>query len=274
MIIDTHVHLQMAAYSTDLTAVLERAANAGIRACIIPGTTLDDSLAAANLAEQYNTGPCTLYAAVGIHPTSAHQLTPAVLKRLEELTHHPRVLAIGEIGLDYYWPNIEERGWQCATPEQQQRAFKEQLDLAARSNLPVIVHDRDAHTDTLNILKDWVSRYQPQRTGTLHAYAGGIELLDQVIEAGFYIGIDGPVTFKKAKELHAVAQAVPLDRLLLETDGPYLTPHPYRGKRNEMAYLTLIAERIADLRGISTVEVTQATSRNAQRLFGIEDTVL
>jgi TatD DNase family protein len=268
MLIDTHVHLQSPKYVEDLDAVLQRAAAAGVRACIVPGTDLESSRAAIGLAEHYAEAPCAVYAAVGVHPTNADALTAAALDTLHRLARHPRVVAIGEIGLDYYWPNQANRDWPCADPPQQKRALRAQLALAAEFGLPVSIHDRDAHTDTLALLRAW----GPEGagcTGTLHAYAGGPALLDEALSLGFCIGMDGPVTFDKAHNLHAVAREVPLDRLLLETDGPYLTPVPHRGKRNEPAYLTHIAAKIAVLRGTTPEAIKEATTRNAIRLLGL-----
>ncbi len=268
MVIDTHVHLQFKAYATDLPDVLARAAETGCSAAIIPGTTLADSRAAVRLAQAHAGDPCELYAAVGIHPTNGHQLDAETIAQLRELAQEPRVVAIGEIGLDYYWPSKTNRRWQCATPAEQRRAFELQLELAAEFGLPVIVHDREAHAETVQILRDWVAT-DTGYTGTLHAYAGGRSYLEEMLALGFYLGMDGPVTFHQSTELHAVAQAVPLERLLLETDGPYLTPHPYRGKRNEPAYLTYITARIAELRGTTPEQIMAATTANARRLFGL-----
>ncbi len=264
--IDTHVHLQHKRYAQDLEAVLERAARAGVTAAIIPGTTVEDSRAAIELAERHAGTPCAFYAAVGIHPTGADELTPSALAQLRELAQHPRVVAIGEIGLDYYWPRQPDRRWPCADPATQRMAFKRQLDLAAECGLPVIVHDRDAHADTLRLLEAW-GRGDAGRGGTLHAYAAGPDLLEAALDLGFYVGMDGPVTFKSASDLHQVARQVPLDRLLLETDGPYLTPHARRGQRNEPAYLQYVAQRIAELRGTSPKALSAATDANARRLF-------
>ncbi|MBN1877075.1 MAG: TatD family hydrolase [Anaerolineae bacterium] len=265
-IIDTHVHLQNQQYAKDLEPVLTRAAEAGVCAAIVPGTDLKSSRAAVALAEQYATGPCRLYAAVGFHPTDADGLTLPVFEELRDLAQHPRVVAMGEIGLDYYWPNQPKRNWPCASPQRQRQVFRQQLALAADLGLPVIVHDRDAHQDTLQQLRDWIYQH-PERTGTLHAYAGGPELLPEALALGFYIGMDGPVTFSNATALHTVARDVPLDRLLLETDGPYLTPQPYRGKRNQPAYLIHVAQHIAELRHVTADIVAQATTHNAQQLF-------
>ncbi len=267
-LIDTHVHLQMRRYAQDLDEVLQRAAQAGVTAAIIPGTTLEDSRSAVDLAERYAAGPCQLYAAVGIHPTEGDRYSPTVREELRALAQSPRVVAIGEIGLDYYWPSVPDRGWPCASPARQREVFQAQLDLAAELSLPVIIHDRDAHADTLDIFRAWVNGGENRR-GTWHAYAAGPSMLDDVLALGGYIGMDGPVTFKKAKKLHAVAQAVPLERLLLETDGPYLTPHPFRGRRNEPAYLTYIAAQITTLRGCLPDDVASSAAENACRLFNL-----
>jgi len=276
MLIDTHAHLQHARFADDLDATLARAAERGVTTAIVPGSTLEDSRAAVALAERYATphsaGPhgagasCTLYAAVGVHPTEADSLTPTTLAELRELAQHPRVVAIGEIGLDYYWPRIPDRGWPCAAPAQQRAALEAQLTLAAELSLPVILHDREAHADILDILRAWMHDY-PERCGTLHAYAGGPALLPEALALNLYIGMDGPVTFKKATGLHEVAQQVPLERILLETDAPYLTPHPYRGRRNEPAFVAYVAERIAALRTLEVEALAVATTVNAQRLF-------
>lgn len=269
LLVDTHVHLQHPTYAEDLLAVLTRARQQGVQTCILPGSTLPDAQAAVALAERFAEGPCALYAAVGIHPTDADTLTPATLARLRELARHPRVVAIGEIGLDYYWPQQPQRSWPCAAPAQQRWALEQQLLLAAELGLPVIIHDRDAHEDTLAILGAWVHE-DSTRTGTLHAYAGGPTRLEQALALGFYIGMDGPVTYRKAHNLHAVAQAVPLERLLLETDGPYLPPHPYRGRRNEPAFLPLIAQQLAELRQVPVTEIAAASTHNASRLFNLQ----
>lgn len=266
MLIDTHVHLQSRAYAGDLAATLARAAQAGVCACIAPGSTLPDARAAVALAERFAAGPCPIYAAVGIHPTDADTLTTEALAELRELARHPRVVAIGEIGLDYYWPQQPDRAWPCAAPPQQRRALEQQLTLAAELRLPVILHDRDAHADTLAILADWVHG-ECARTGTLHAYAAGPARLQEALALGFYIGMDGPVTYRQARDLHEVAQQAPLDRLLLETDGPYLPPHPHRGQRNEPAYLPLIAQHIAELRELPLHAIAEASTHNACRLF-------
>ena len=264
--IDTHIHLQNDQYQDDHKDVLRRAYEAGITDLIIPGTDLVSSKTAIEIASRYSEIGIHLYASVGFHPTEAHNLNQDNWSALQNLAQHPSVVAIGEIGLDYYWPNNPNRDWECAMPEVQRRAFQLQMELAADLNLPIIVHDRDAHDDTLTMIDNWISD-DSERRGTLHAYAAGFERLHEALETGFMIGIDGPVTFKNATVLQEVARTVPLDRLLLETDGPYLTPVPYRGKRNEPAYLRYVAQQISDLRQdhLSTIEAE--TTRNARSLF-------
>ena len=273
ILIDTHVHLQSRAYTEDLAATLSRAAQAGVRACIVPGSTLPDAQAAVALAERFADDPCAIFAAVGIHPTDADTFTDETRAALRTLARHPRVVAIGEIGLDYYWPQQSNRTWPCADAAQQRAALEWQLTLAAEFQLPVIIHDRDAHDDTLAILSAWVQEDRA-RTGTLHAYAAGPARLYEALTLGFYIGMDGPVTYRKAHELHEVARQVPLERLLLETDGPYLPPHPYRGQRNEPAYLPLIVQRIAELREDTPTAIAAASAHNAMQLLGLPQTIL
>ena len=267
MLIDTHVHLQHPKYGPDLPSVLSRAAGAGVIAVIVPGTTLEDSTEALYLARRMS-APCKIRVAVGIHPTEAYLLDPAVIDSLAALAASGEVVAVGEIGLDYYWPRVAERTWRCADPATQRSALERQLALASELRLPVVIHDRDAHGDTIDILRAWKAR-DPTARGTFHAYAAGADLLHEALELGFYIGIDGPVTFERALALHEVARQVPLDRLLLETDGPYLTPVPHRGQRNEPAYLEHIAARVAELRGARLEDIAAATTENAGALFSL-----
>ncbi len=265
---DTHVHLQHPKYAGDLSAVLNRAVASGVTAAIVPGTNLEDSTAAVAFAAMRARSPLALYAAVGIHPTEANDLTAETWLALGALAEAPCVVAIGEIGLDYYWPKVSDRGWVCADPETQRQALGRQLALASELDLPVVIHDRDAHRDTLDLVQAWKAR-DPRARGTLHAYAAGSEFMDEVMALGFHIGLDGPVTFRNAVDLRAVARRVPLGQMLLETDGPYLTPAPHRGQRNEPAYLIYIAERIAELRGVAVEEIAAATTDNARVLFGL-----
>lgn len=256
--IDSHCHLNFDRFDQDREDVIARAVEQGVRVMINPGVDLPNSRAAIALAERYE----QVYAAVGIHPTSADQLDQKALRDLHELAQHPKVIAIGEIGLDYYWPEQQDRGWPCASPETQRAAFRRQLDLAAELSLPVIIHDRLAHTDVMIALED--SR---DVTGVLHSFSGDLELAEWAIDLGLYVGITGPVTYKKAREMKAVARQVTFERVLIETDAPFLAPAPHRGRRNEPAYVQVVAQEIAQLRGTSLAEVAQLSTENARALF-------
>jgi TatD DNase family protein len=194
-----------------------------------------------------------------VHPNSSAAWQPDWLDGIRAFAAHERVVAIGEIGLDYYWDS--------SPPSIQQHAFAAQLALAAELNLPVIVHNREASADVLRLLADSALNGRA-RPGVLHSFSASWEIAQAALDMGFYLGFTGPVTFKKADELRAIAAAAPLDRLLIETDAPFLAPHPYRGKRNEPAYVALVAERIAAVRGLSVAELSDITSANAIRLFG------
>ncbi|HHS98582.1 MAG TPA: TatD family deoxyribonuclease [Chloroflexi bacterium] len=249
-LVDSHAHLDFPQFDADREVVIERAREAGLVAILNVGTDLASSRAAGALADRYD----FIYAAVGVHPHDAKTVTPAVLEDLRELARHPKVVAIGEIGLDYY-RDLSPR-------PVQRRVFAQQLALAAELGLPVVVHSREAHDDVLAALQDWQGG-----GGVLHSYSGGPERLEEVMALGFSIGLSGPVTFRKAHRLRAVAAAAPLDRLLVETDCPYLTPVPYRGRRNEPAYVRYVAEAVARARGVSVEDVARATTENARRLF-------
>ncbi|MBE9507189.1 MAG: TatD family hydrolase [Chloroflexi bacterium] len=254
-LIDSHAHLDFQQFDADREAVIERAREAGLVAIVNIGTDLASSRAAVALAEKYD----FIYAAVGVHPHDAKTVTPVVLEELRALVRHPKVLAIGEIGLDYY-RDLSPR-------PVQRRAFADQLALAAELALPVVIHSREAHDDVLAALREWVGTEGD--TGVLHSYSAGPERLEEVLALGFFIGISGPVTFPKANRLRAVAAAAPLDRLLVETDCPYLTPNPHRGRRNEPAYVRYVAQAVARAREMPEEAVAQATADNARRLFGI-----
>nr|HID14313.1 TatD family deoxyribonuclease [Anaerolineae bacterium] len=272
-LIDSHAHLDFPQFDADREAVIARAREAGLVAILNVGTDLASSRAAVRLAEKYD----FIHAAVGVHPHDAKTVTRAVLDELRALARHPKVVAIGEIGLDYY-RNLSPR-------PVQRRVFADQLALAAELRLPVVVHSREAHDDVLAVLRGWVGLPSGGGAegrlaslpvggaeggcGVLHSYSAGPEHLEEVLELGFSIGIAGPVTFPRADRLRAVATAVPLERLLVETDCPYLTPRPYRGRRNEPAYVQYVAEAVARARGGSAERVAQTTADNARRLFGI-----
>jgi TatD DNase family protein len=250
-LIDSHAHVDFPQFDRDRKAVIERARAAGLVAVVNIGTNVSTSRASVRLAERYD----FIYAAVGIHPHDAETANPAALDQLRALAEHPKVVAVGEIGLDYY------RDYSPRAVQRQ--AFRDQLALASELNRPVVVHSRDAHDDVLRILGDW------EGTGVLHTYAAGPERLSQVIDMGFFVGISGPVTYAKAEPLRSVARATPLAHLLVETDCPYLTPEPRRGRRNEPAYVAFVAEAIAQARGDSTEQIADATTENARRLFGL-----
>jgi TatD DNase family protein len=272
-LVDSHAHLDFSQFDDDREAVVERARAAGLVVILNVGTNLASSRAAVALAERYD----FVYAAVGVHPHDARTVTPDVLAELRTLACHSKVVAVGEIGLDYY-RDLSPR-------PVQRRAFADQLALAAELALPVVVHSREAHDDVLAALQESKgfspgggiegSKNLPPGggteggTGVLHSYSAGPERLEEVLRLGLSVGISGPVTFSKANRLRAVAATVPLERLLVETDCPYLTPEPYRGRRNEPAYVRYVVRAVARARGMPEEAVAQATADNARRLFGI-----
>lgn len=254
-LIDTHLHLDFDAFDADRDQVIERAVAAGVIRMITIGINRETSRRAVALAEQHG----AVYAAVGVHPNDAGEWDESAKAELRELAAHPKVVAIGEIGLDYYWDRVPR--------DRQQTVFRAQLDLAAELGLPVIIHDREAHADVLRVVREWVADSAPERRGVFHCFSGDEEMARQALDLGFFIGVDGPVTFKNARRLQALVAVLPLDRLLVETDAPFLAPHPYRGKRNEPAYVRLVAEKVAELHGLPLAEVARATTQNASRLF-------
>jgi TatD DNase family protein len=258
-LVDSHCHLDFV--EGDIDRVVASARQAGLVAIINPGTSLKTSRAAVALAEKHP----LVYAAVGVHPHDASVFDGETAAALRELAAHPKVVAIGEIGLDYY-RNLSPH-------DAQQRAFEAQLELAAELGLPVIIHNRDATEDAFARLRDWVARANGRR-GVLHSYSAGPEWLEQATQLGFFIGISGPVTYPKAKQLQQVAREVPLDRLLVETDAPFLTPAPFRGRRNQPAYVQYVAEKIAALRDVPVEQIGRQTTRNVIRLFGQIGTAL
>ncbi len=262
LLIDTHCHLDFEAYDSDRAQVLERARAAGVIAVVNPAVDVASSAAVCDLAAEEP----LVFAAVGVHPNSSAGFDSDQIAVLRELTGRGRVVAIGEIGLDYY---------RDYSPGQtQQRAFMAQLELALECALPIIVHNRDATEDVLAILADWVNGMPAEhplrgRPGVLHSFSAPEAALERVLDLGFYVGITGPVTYKNADELRRIAARTPPDRLLIETDGPFLTPHPHRGQRNEPAYVGLVADRIAAVRASGMEELAAQTSRNAITLFNL-----
>ncbi|MBN2048533.1 MAG: TatD family hydrolase [Anaerolineaceae bacterium] len=258
---DTHCHLNLDSFNEDLGDVIRRAGEQNLYRIMIPGIDLEICRSAIQFSEIFD----QCYAAVGIHPNDATLWDESTLPELRKLAAHPKVRAIGEIGLDYY---------RDRAPADRQRAIlRDQLDLAAEVNLPVIIHIREAMRDAYEILFAWqehlAAEGHPLATlpGVLHSFPGTFEDAKPALDHHFMIGISGPVTFKKAVEKHDLAANLPLDAILLETDAPFMTPKPHRGKRNEPAYIPYIAEKIADLRETTIDEIAAHTALNAQRFF-------
>ena len=253
LIFDTHAHYDDAQFDADREALLSAMPENGVGLILDPGCDLESSRAAIALAEQYP----HVYAAVGYHPENCAPYTDADLDILRRLAQHPKVVAIGEIGLDYYWE-------QNPPKEFQQAVFRAQLALARELDLPVIVHDREAHADCLAIVKEF-----PGVRGVFHCYSGSVEMARELWKLGWYTGFDGPVTYKNARKTVEVAAEVPLERLLLETDSPYMAPVPVRGTRNDSRNIAHIAAKIAEVRGMTADEVIRIAADNGKRLFGI-----
>ncbi|MHB8840507.1 MAG: TatD family hydrolase [Candidatus Aquicultor sp.] len=249
---DTHAHLDLFGSDQAIEAVVARAKEQGVTKIITVADKLDSSHRAVELAEKFD----EVYAAVGIHPHDAKTVNPDTIKELKKLAKHPKVVAIGEIGLDYY-KNHSPR-------PTQQKVFAQQLDLASELGLPVIIHDRDADEDVLKI----ITKHRPKK-GVFHCFSGDIAYAQTVLAMNFYISIAGTVTFKNAGELVDVAKFVPLTKLLVETDSPYLTPHPHRGRKNEPANVRLVAEKIAEIKGIDVSKLLASTQENVSLLFSI-----
>ena len=248
--VDTHCHLQMTQFDADREEVLARALEQ-LAFIIVIGDAVDGCLGALELVRP------NVYATVGFHPYHAVQYDKDAENRLEEFASRPGVVAIGEIGLDYHY-DLSPR-------TVQQEVFLRQLDIARQTGKPFVVHEREAHADTFEIIRSAAKGLE----GVFHCFSGSVETARQYLKLGFYISIAGPVTFPKSAKTKEVARYVPLDRLLIETDSPYLTPQAYRGRRNEPAHVRLVAEEIASLRDLSLTELARATSENACRLFRI-----
>ena len=249
--IDSHCHIHHHRYELDRPLVLERASDIGVHSCMCIGCDVEDSKRALNLAE---TGP-NYYATVGVHPHEAKDVASHWLEDLEYLSQNPKVLAIGELGLDFYYKHSDKTS--------QTSVFEGQLDLAIRKELPVVVHSRDSERETLEILK----RKDPPKKGQVHCFTGSMDCAKALVDEGWALGFTGIVTFKNAEALRDVVRMVPLEQILLETDSPYLAPLPYRGKRNEPSFLPAIAQVIADLKQVSTETLCTATTENFTRIF-------
>ena len=254
-LIDTHAHLDDEKFAHDRAAVVERALAAGVVKIITMGDSLDSSARSVALAERFE----PVYAAVGIHPEEAQPMTTATDEQLAAWAAQEKVVAIGEIGLDYYWEKDEEKR------ALQRAIFVRQLDLARQLKLPVCIHDREAHGDMMKILKTEGRGLR----GVLHCYSGSWEMAAELLKGDWYFGIDGPLTYKNAAKLPEIVQRLPAERILIETDSPYLSPMPFRGKRNEPAHVLYIAKKAAELRGESLEAFARATRENTRELYGI-----
>ncbi|HHV43956.1 MAG TPA: TatD family hydrolase [Firmicutes bacterium] len=252
MFVDSHAHVNNDRLLKDEAEVIAQAEAAGVQVIVNVGWDLPSSKRAVEQAEKYP----GVYAAVGIHPHDAKTYTEEALAELARLAKHPKVVALGEMGLDYYYDN---------SPRDQQRfVFKQQLELARKLGLPVIIHNRDAHGDTWEILQR-----QEVVGGVMHCYSGSVELAKKLLDRGFYLGFAGPITFKNAVKPVEVVNQAPMERILVETDCPYLTPEPHRGKRNEPAFVTYVAQKVAEIKGLEVDEVARITTANAKSLFKI-----
>lgn len=255
MLIDTHAHLDSPKFDDDREEMIARAREAGVDAIVNIGFNRETIPTTMALAEKYP----FIYAAVGWHPTDAIDMKlEEDLAWIERLCAHPKVRAIGEIGLDYYWDTSPK--------DVQHVVFREQIRLARRLGKPIVIHNRDAHEDTVRLLRE---EKASEVGGVMHCFSGSWEIAKMCLDLNFYISFGGPVTFKNARVPKEVLKQVPLDRLLVETDAPYLAPHPHRGKRNESAYVRLAAEAAAEIKGLSLEEISEITSENARRLFGL-----
>ena len=253
-LIDTHCHLDFERFDEDRDLVVSRAADAGVTRIIVPALEPENWQAVLDLADQY----AGVYAAVGVHPNSSSGWQDSWIDQLRELAAHSKVVAIGEIGLDYYWDK--------APKETQHRALRLQLALADELNLPVIIHNRESDADVIRLLQE-SPLANTQNPGVLHSFSTSWDIAQAALDMGFYLGFTGPVTFKKAEALREIVAKLPDDRILVETDAPFLTPHPYRGKRNEPAHVAYVAGKCAEVRGVETAVFAQQSTQNAERLF-------
>lgn len=254
MFFDTHAHYDSGAFNADRFEILDSMPEGRVGLIVNPSCDLESSSMAIALAERYD----FVYAAVGWHPEDIDKLSDAAFAELEKLAVHPKCVAIGEIGLDYYWD--------ASHKEEQKSLFRRQIELALRLEKPVIVHDREAHGDSMEIVLDY-----PELRGVFHCYSGSCEMASELLKRGWYLGFDGPITYKNARKALEVLEICPMDRIVIETDSPYLTPVPNRGKRNDSRQLSYVAEKIAEVKGLSAYEVEAITYENGKRLYGIGD---
>ena len=253
MYFDTHAHYDDRAFDEDREALLQGLGEGAVKLIIDPGCDAPSSRRALELAERFP----FVYAAVGLHPEELDKYSPESFEEICSMARHPRCVAIGEIGLDYYWD--------ASHKEEQKALFRRQIELALELDKPVIVHDREAHGDCLEIVRDY-----PGLRGVFHCYSGSAEMAKELLKLGWYLGFDGPVTYKNARKALEVLELCPMDRMLMETDSPYLSPVPMRGKRNDSSNLKYVAEKIAQVKGLSPEQAAAITLENGCRLFGIE----
>ncbi len=256
MLVDTHCHLDFDRFDADRDAVVERALQAGVGQIIVPAVNLQNCPTVIKLAEQY----ADVFAAVGVHPNSTAEWQDDWVGAIRDFAGHDKVVAIGEVGLDYYWDK--------SPAAVQQRALKAQLALAAQLDLPVIIHNRESSADVISLLGQSALAGRA-RAGVLHSFSADWKTAQAALDLGFYLGFTGPLTFKKADELRGIAARTPLNRILVETDAPFLAPQQRRGKRNEPAYVTYVADRLAAIHGLETAVCAQTTTANARFLFNL-----
>ena len=254
MLFDTHAHLNDPAFDPDREELMAGLAAKGIGYVMNAGCSLESSRDIIQMAEQYP----WLYGSVGSHPDSADEVNEEVIEAYRQMAKHEKVKAIGEIGLDYYYEDIPR--------EIQKNAFRMQMALANELDMPVIIHEREAHDDGMRIVKEF-----PKVKGVFHCYSGSAEMARQLVNMGWYIGFTGVLTFKNARKAVETAASIPLDRIVLETDCPFMAPEPFRGKRNDPGYLPKMAEKLAEIRGLSPEEVEKITTENAKRLYRISE---
>lgn len=251
-LIDTHAHLNFEKLRDNIDEVLANSQAVGVEKIIIPGVTLEETSKIIELIEKYD----NLYGAVAVHPSDTKDWTDNNYDKLKEYAKHDKIVAIGETGLDYYWDDTFK--------DTQKHAFRKHLELAEELKLPVIVHDRESHDDVFEIIKEF-----PKVKGVMHCFSGNAEFALECVKLGYYIALGGPITFKNAKKPKEVAKAVPLENLVLETDSPFLAPHPFRGKDNDPSKIILVAEATAEIKGLNIEELANTTSRNAENLFNL-----
>ena len=253
MIFDTHAHYDSGAFNADRFQILDGMPEKNVGLIVDPGCDLESSRAAVELVEKYD----FVYAAVGWHPEDIDKFSEEAFSELKRLAQHPKCVAVGEIGLDYYWDSEHK--------DEQKELFHRQIELALELNKPIIVHDREAHGDSLEIVRGY-----PELRGVFHCYSGSPEMAAELLKRGWYLGFDGPITYKNARRAIEVLEICPIERIVIETDSPYLTPVPNRGKRNDSSQLCHVIEKIAEVKGMSAEDVERITFENGKKLYGLE----